>query len=298
MDFSQARDSIRPKFHDMFLDMIDAAPMSIVIADSSAHIEYVNSHFSKLTGYGFDEALGSNPSILKSGQTPPGVYHDLWSHLLRGESWKGEFINRKKDGGIYIEIASIFPVIDKEGAVHYVAFKIDGTEQKKLQELVNLDPLTNLFNRFYLSNRLQTELDAASAEGKPFSLIFIDLDRFKGINDQYGHQAGDEALLSASRLLRAAVPTEGWIARYGGDEFVVCLPGMDSSAARAVAERLRADFSGAIIDCCGSRVEISCSIGMHTLNPGSEAINPEALMHLADQKMYEAKIKGGNKVSP
>lgn len=263
MDFSQARDSIRPKFHDMFLDMIDAAPMSIVIADSSAHIEYVNSHFSKLTGYSFDEALGSNPSILKSGQTPPGVYHDLWSHLLRGESWKGEFINRKKDGGIYIEIASIFPVIDKEGAVHYVAFKIDGTEQKKLQELVNLDPLTNLFNRFYLSNRLQTELDAASAEGKPFSLIFIDLDRFKGINDQYGHQAGDEALLSASRLLRAAVPTEAgspataemslssacpaWTARPRGRSPRGCAPTFQAPSSTAAAAALRYPAASACI---------------------------------------------------
>ena len=297
MNLKTTRDDIKAKFHDIFTAMIDSAPMSIVITDSKARIEYVNSYFTQLTGYSFEEALGRNPRILQSGQTPSEVYSELWSQLLQGGSWKGEFINLKKNGDIYVEIASIFPIKDKMGQLHYAAFKIDGTEQKKIQDLVNLDPLTSLFNRFYLDQRLQTDLDTCFEDNNPLSLIFLDLDRFKKVNDLRGHPTGDQVLRSVARLLRANIRSQdGWIARYGGDEFVICLPAIDADTAHRIAERLRLVLAGEPLDCEGTDVRISCSIGVHTVTRGSEENTPEDLMKAADYKMYLAKERGRNTV--
>ena len=297
MNLKTTRDDIKAKFHDIFMEMIESAPMSIVITDSKARIEYVNSYFTQLTGYSFEEALGRNPRILQSGQTPSEVYSELWSQLLQGGSWKGEFINLKKNGDIYVEIASIFPIKDKMGQLHYAAFKIDGTEQKKIQDLVNLDPLTSLFNRFYLDQRLQTDLDTCFEDNNPLSLIFLDLDRFKKVNDLRGHPTGDQVLRSVARLLRANIRSQdGWIARYGGDEFVICLPAIDADTAHRIAERLRLVLAGEALDCEGTDVRISCSIGVHTVTRGSEENTPEDLMKAADYKMYLAKERGRNLV--
>lgn len=297
MNLKATRDDIKAKFHDIFMEMIESAPMSIVITDSKARIEYVNSYFTQLTGYSFEEALGRNPRILQSGQTPSEVYSELWSQLLQGGSWKGEFINLKENGDIYIEIASIFPIKDKMGQLHYAAFKIDGTEQKKIQDLVNLDPLTSLFNRFYLDQRLQTDLDTCFEDNNPLSLIFLDLDRFKKVNDLRGHPTGDQVLRSVARLLRANIRSQdGWIARYGGDEFVICLPAIDADTAHKIAERLRLVLAGEPLDCEGTDVRISCSIGVHTVTRGSEENTPEDLMKAADYKMYLAKERGRNTV--
>lgn len=297
MNFDATRDDIKAKFLDIFMAMIDNAPMSIVITDSNANIEYVNPYFTQLTGYSFNEALGNNPRLLQSGQTPSEVYGDLWSRLLQGESWKGEFINLKENGNIYIEIASIFPIKDKLGQLHYAAFKIDGTEQRKIQDLVNLDPLTNLFSRFYLNKRLQTDLSACFENDKPLSLIFLDLDRFKRINDLHGHPAGDQVLHAVAKLLRANIRSQdGWIARYGGDEFVICLPATSSDTAHRIAERLRLVLASQPLDCGGTDVHISCSIGVHTVTRASEGNTPEELMKAADKKMYMAKGQGRNTV--
>lgn len=295
MNHDLTRDDIKAGFHDIFMEMIDSAPMSIVITDSDAKIEYVNAYFTQLTGYSFDEALGSTPSILKSGQTPPGVYIELWSRLQRGESWKGEFINLKENGDIYVEVASIFPVKDKKGRLHYAAFKIDGTEQKKIQDLVNLDPLTSLFNRFYLNQRLETDLNACFADDTPLSLIFLDLDRFKKVNDQHGHSTGDQVLRAVGKLLRANIHSQdGWIARYGGDEFVVCLPAINADTAHTIAERLRLVLAGEPLHFKDEDVPVSCSIGVHTVTRASKANTPEDLMRAADMKMYMAKEHGRN----
>lgn len=297
MNLKATRDDIKAKFHDIFMEMIESAPMSIVITDSNAKIEYVNSYFTQLTGYSFDKAVGNNPRILQSGQTSPEVYGELWSQLLQGGSWKGEFINLKENGDIYIEIASIFPIKDKMGQLHYAAFKIDGTEQKKIQDLVNLDPLTCLFNRLYLDQRLQTDLDTCFEDNNPLSLIFLDLDRFKKVNDLHGHPTGDQVLRSVARLLRANIRSQdGWIARYGGDEFVICLPAIDADTAHRIAERLRLVLAGEPLDCEGTDVSISCSIGVHTVTRRSEENTPEDLMKAADHKMYLAKERGRNLV--
>ena len=297
MNLKATHDDIKAKFHDIFMEMIDSAPMSIVITDSKARIEYVNSYFTQLTGYSFDEAVGNNPRILQSGQTSPEVYGELWSQLLQGGSWKGEFINLKENGDIYIEIASIFPIKDKMGQLHYAAFKIDGTEQKKIQDLVNLDPLTSLYNRLYLDQRLQTDLDTCFEDNNPLSLIFLDLDRFKKVNDLHGHPTGDQVLRSVARLLRANIRSQdGWIARYGGDEFVICLPAIDADTAHRIAERLRLVLAGEPLDCEGTDVRISCSIGVHTVTRRSEENTPEDLMKAADHKMYLAKERGRNTV--
>lgn len=297
MSLDESRKMIKEKFHDMFMDMIDSAPMSIVIVDDQSKIEYVNSYFSQLTGYSFDEALGQNPSLLKTGQTPPAVYKELWAHLKEGKSWKGEFVNKKKNGETYIEIASIFPVFDKNGSLHYFAFKIDGTEQKQMQVLVNVDPLTTLHNRFYLNKSLQSDLDNCIQHHQPMSVLFIDLDYFKQVNDLHGHAIGDQLLRAVGEMMRAHIRTEdGWVARYGGDEFVVCLPGIESDVAYTIAERLRYMLDSQPIRCEGIDISISCSIGVHTASGEDEPCTADDLVRAADKKLYLAKKSGRNLV--
>ena len=155
--------------------------------------------------------------------------------------------------------------------------------------------LGDLFNRFYLDQRLQTDLDTCFEDNNPLSLIFLDLDRFKKVNDLRGHPTGDQVLRSVARLLRANIRSQdGWIARYGGDEFVICLPAIDTDTAHRIAERLRLVLASQPLDCGGTDVYISCSIGVHTVTRRSEENTLEDLMKAADKKMYMAKGQGRN----
>ncbi len=166
-----------------------------------------------------------------------------------------------------------------------------------LSSLILRDTLTGLYNRRYIDEFLPAAMSAAYSRGQPLSLIFTDIDHFKFVNDRYGHITGDLVLQHVAQLLKNKIRrTDSWVARYGGDEFVICLPGVDNSAARRIANRLRVAVMVERFPLGESAVSLTCSFGVHTLEKGDSHLTALMLLHQVDEKLYLAKHAGKNTV--
>ena len=275
------------------------SPTSIVITDVNATIQYVNPYFEEESGYSAAEAVGQNPRILNSGLTDKSVFEDMWHHLVAGEPWTGELINRRKSGEIYWEEARIAPVKNEQGiTTHYVAVNMDITEQKQTHEriayLAHHDLLTNLPNRLLFFDRVTQSLALAKRQGCPLAVLFIDLDKFKPINDNFGHAVGDWVLQQVALRITASVRTSDTVGRIGGDEFVVLLPNVsDATNAIRIAEKVRHTLSQPL-PYQEHQFEISASIGVAL--SAEQGSTVEALTAHADCAMYHAKEGGRNAV--
>jgi diguanylate cyclase (GGDEF)-like protein/PAS domain S-box-containing protein len=275
---------------------VEQSSNSIVITDLRARIEYANRAFLDITGYTLEEALGQNPAILKSGKTPDTVYQEMWARLSQGHAWQGEFINRRKDGTEYVEAVRISPVKQASGEVtHYLAIKEDITQRKvaeqQIHRLAYFDTLTGLPNRQLLTDRFAQALSLAKRQGSPLTLMFIDLDHFKHVNDTLGHPAGDQLLIETTRRLSASVRTEDTLSRQGGDEFVLLLPNCGPVQAAQVAEKLMTSHAESVrIE--GHDVTVTLSIGI-ALYP-NDGTDFNSLSKAADVAMYRAKEEGRN----
>lgn len=410
---------------------VEQSPLSVIITDPHGVIQYVNPRFTEVTGYAAAEVIGHNPRILRSGLTAKSVYQTMWQALARGETWSGEFVNRRQDGGLFCEEAHIAPVFDESGIItQYVAVKLDISERKRTQEELRLseerhrmladnatdviwtmdlaghftyvspsvaklrgytaaevmqqtihevltpesaaiamdglgraleavrtgapfpayrgeleqpckdgstvwtevttsgiyneagefvgllgvtrdiserkqaeerithlaqhDPLTDLPNRALFTDRLQQALKCAEREGERLALMFMDLDRFKPVNDTYGHAVGDQLLQEAALRMRKCIRASDTVGRIGGDEFVVLLPKLAGErVARQVAEKLRSALAEPFL-LAGHSLNISSSIGI-AIYP-DHAQNERELSHCADVAMYDANQKGRNTV--
>ncbi len=275
---------------------IEAAAESVVITTPEGVIEYVNPAFSRLTGYGAEEVLGKTPKVLKSGLQGPEFYRRLWSTIRNGEVWRGELVNRRRDGSLYTESMAIAPVKDDKGGIHrFVAIKHDVSERKdleaRLERLAHFDPLTALPNRALFLDRLERCLADARRYGDSVGLLFIDLDGFKAVNDSLGHSEGDKLLRQVAERLRGCLREADTVARLGGDEFTVITrlgSGEDAEVvARKVLDALAPNFD------LGNRPwRIGASIGI-SLCP-EDACDATELMQHADNAMYQVKRDGKN----
>ena len=269
----------------------------ILITDADNHIVDVNPAFTRLTGYTAEELQGRNPKVLASGETRAETYRDLWHALQATGHWQGELWNRHKEGRVFPKLVSISTVRGRAGAIeYYIANYADLSEQKateaRIRHQAHHDALTGLDNRLSLTLRLEQYLAEAQPNAEEMTLMFIDLDRFKAINDSLGHQVGDKLLVAVAGRLRECVRESDLVARQGGDEFVVALFGPGTArAASAVAGKIIARL-GEPYDIDGQRVKTSASIGI-SLYPrdGDSATD---LMRRADTAMYRAKSAGRN----
>ncbi|MBK1663335.1 GGDEF domain-containing protein [Rhodospirillum rubrum] len=274
---------------------VEQSSASIVITDADGLIEYANPAFTKISGYTAQEAIGRRPSILKSGLVPAETYRALWQTITNGGEWRGEFHNRRKDGTLYWEMASISPIRDARGQItNFVAVKDDVTERKaiesELYHRANYDALTGLPNRQLLLDRVSTALDLARRHDRRVAVMFMDIDRFKQINDSMGHAAGDVLLKQAASRLAAVLRPQDTLGRLGGDEFLVVAPGLRwESEATALASRLL-DVARRPFTIDGREVYVSVSIGV-SLGP-VDGTTAQALMRNADAAMYLAKGGG------
>ena len=275
------------------------SPTSIVITDVNGIIQYVNPYFVEESGYSAAEAIGQNPRILNSGLTDKSVFEDMWHHLVAGEPWTGELINRRKSGEIYWEEARIAPVKNEQGVTsHYVAVKMDITEQKQTHEriayLAHHDLLTNLPNRLLFFDRVNQSLAQAQRQGSRLAVMYIDLDKFKPINDSCGHAAGDYVLQQVAQRMESCVRHSDTVGRIGGDEFVVLLPDITApERVIQVAEKIRQTLKKPIE--FGDRFfEISSSIGIALYPDHGDTVDQLALC--ADCAMYQAKESGRDRV--
>jgi len=286
----------------------EQSPASIVITDIEGKIEYVNPRFTQVTGYRLEEAVGKNPRILRTDQTPRETHEELWRTITAGKEWRGEFVNRKKNGELYYESASISPIIDAYGVTtHYVAVKEDITERKKAEAKIQLlqaelreqairDPLTGLYNRRYLYETLGRELARAERENYPISFVVIDIDHFKDVNDKFGHDAGDAILQKLSSQLMSQTRYGDIVCRYGGEEFLAILLNVTAEVAYQITERWRLSFLGStlLLDHygAGAKATISCGISEFPIHGKTD----KELITRADKAMYQAKATGRNRV--
>lgn len=166
-----------------------------------------------------------------------------------------------------------------------------------VDELVLRDEMTGLFNRRFIDKRLPKELDKACRSGGSLSIVFIDIDRFKKINDTYGHLAGDEIIRGVAQLIRSSTRWEDiWAARYGGDEFLICFPGLDNRQAKKAAERMRASIEQEEFRAGGETLTATCSFGVKTVTGSECHISANDLIDQADKNLYLAKCLGRNRV--
>ena len=294
-DISQ-RKQAEKKIHTLS-QAVEQSPVSVILTDINGNIEYVNSAFERSTGYSAEEVNGKNPGLLKSGNTPKSHYQELWKTINSGQLWQGELQNRRKNGEVFLEHASIAPIIDKSGNMtHFLAVKEDITLQKQQEDKIihqaNYDSLTDLPNRFLAQDRLSQLIKDAQRDKKHAALLFLDLDDFKKINDTMSHEVGDKLLVQAARRLRDSVRDGDTVSRLGGDEFIVLMGNISTvEETYPVAQKLLESFNAAfLLD--NRELTVTVSIGV-AIYP-DDGKTPAELLRNADTALYKSKAEGRN----
>lgn len=269
----------------------------VLIVNADNKIVYVNQAFVSVSGYEAEEALGRTPAFLQSGRQDKAFYTDMWRQLTATDHWQGEVWDKHKSGDVYPILLSLSAIRDSTGAVtHYVGVQSDISILKRyetqLQHQANHDALTQLPNRILFGTQLEAALARARRSGRNLALLFLDLDRFKIINDTLGHGVGDELLRGVSNRLRQCIRETDMVARLGGDEFVILLDLLESGqAAEQVAQKILREFT-ASFNINGQELFISVSIGISTFPDDGDDI--QTLFKCADSAMYTAKASGRN----
>lgn len=277
--------------------VFDSSGEAIMITDKENCIVEVNPAFTQLTGYTLEEVKGRNPKFLSADPENCELYQSMWQSIRERDFWQGELLDRNKQGHVYPKLLSISVVRNIYNDIDFFIGSFTDISERKaaekhISELALYDNLTGLCNRFNLQIRLDQALVTAKREQKLVAVLFIDMDRFKTINDTLGHAAGDELLIEVANRLRSNVRDSDIVARWGGDEFVVVLNDVESSAAVArVADKIVKSL-GCPYLIKKNRLHSSPSIGI-ALFPNDGA-NSEALMKYADMAMYHAKDQGRN----
>jgi len=279
--------------------VFEHSAQAILVTDAQTRIVAVNPAFTTITGYAADEAIGEKPGRFSSGRHDRAFYAALCEKLNATDHWNGELWNRRRNGEEYPIGLSINAVRDREtGAVsHYVAIFSDISEQKasaaRIEHLAYHDPLTGLPNRYALNAHLEQALADARRNPQGLALMFIDLDRFKSINDSLGHDVGDQLLITVARRIRESVRESDTVARLGGDEFVVVTKGLATGMEDAahIAEKIIANL-GQPLHLAGHVLYTTPSIGI-ALYP-EDGATVQTLTKNADIAMYHAKESGRN----
>lgn len=271
---------------------------SIIITDAAGTMLEVNDTFVRITGYSRNEAIGKNPRILQSGRQSREFYVTMWKSLLETGQWSGEIWNRRKDGTLYIGMMTIGAVKNSnELTQYYVALFTDITQMKEhewwLEHIAHYDPLTTLPNRVLLADRLRQAMIHSQRNHQILAVVFIDLDGFKAINDEHGHDAGDEFLIAIAKRMKKVIREGDSLARFGGDEFVAIISNLERpNDCEPLLMRLLQDIAKPI-QINKINLQVSGSIGV-AFYPQS-ASEADQLIRQADQAMYAAKQAGKNR---
>lgn len=294
------RDITERKTADLGLHLadtvFDSTREGLMVTDSAQRIVRINPAFSEITGYSAADVLDQTPALLRSGRHDSAFYAAMWDSINISGHWQGEVWNRRKNSEIYPQLISIDVIRDHTGRVcNYVAVLTDlsklRSSQLELDFLAHHDPLTRLPNRLLLLSRLQHGIELAQRDGTHLALLMLDLDRFKDINDSFGHLVGDELLqLVATRLVKQ-VRTIDTVGRFGGDEFSVL---MEDVAGAEQAARVANDIIRVLSEpyglSSGVEVRIGASVGI-SIYPDN-GLTPELMLQQADSALYQAKIEG------
>lgn len=268
------------------------------ILDASLRIAAVNRAFTEITGYSPPEMVGQMPLFLRASRTPPGTYASIWDALNASGHWEGELWNRRKSGELFLQ-RLIINTIDGGGIEpsRYVGVFTDITELRRkdehLQHLAFYDALTDLPNRLLLQDRLQHALERAGRERRRLAVLFVDLDRFKAVNDNFGHEIGDVLLQNVARRLKGSVRSMDTVARLGGDEFIIVLEEVEDARDCARVAATIVNVMDQPVELDGRSVVVGASVGI-ALYP-DDASSASDLIRRADAAMYLAKARGGGR---
>lgn len=268
---------------------------TVTITDISGTITYINEAFTQHTGYSKKEALGQTLRLLKSGSHDKVFYEKLWKTILGGETFRGTIINRKKNGDLYYEDKTITPFRnEQENIVGFITTGKDVTHETLLNEeikrIATIDNLTGIYNRHKFEELFTLEAERARRFSLPLSLLLIDIDHFKAVNDNYGHDAGDEVLKQLANIVQENIRKLDIFARWGGEEFLVLCPSTDLEKIQILANKLRLavdNFRFPKVD------NLTISIGISTFMKTDSFSD---LFKRADQGLYSAKENGRNQV--
>jgi diguanylate cyclase (GGDEF)-like protein/PAS domain S-box-containing protein len=269
---------------------------AVSVLDRNFDFVSVNPAFSRMTGYGDIEVIGRNANLLDSAQHDPGFYTEVRTQLQRHGRWSGEMWQQRKDGDEFLCAYECSAVLDGNGQhAMYVVVLSDITDQKRAEQelryLANYDTLTNLPNRTMLAERLSRAIVRARRQDDTIAVLFLDLDRFKDINDSLGHAAGDRILRATAVRLQETVGPQHTVARLGGDEFTVVLENLESpEQADKVAREILTAFEAPLLIDDRQEVAISPSIGISVYPLNAQV--PTELLKQADTAMYQAKAAG------
>ncbi|MCU7934407.1 MAG: EAL domain-containing protein [Candidatus Thiodiazotropha sp. (ex Dulcina madagascariensis)] len=269
----------------------------VMVVDAEGRIQAVNRAFSTITGYAEQEVLGRNPRILKSDQHDDAFYEELWHQVIEKGHWEGEIWNRRKNGQIYPELLRIASVKRSNGEVTaYVATFSDATEKRRheqqLRKLAYNDTLTGLHNRTAFLETFEHVLAHAQRRHFRCALLYLDLDRFKKINDTLGHEVGDKVLVESAKRLQQGIRSEDEVARLGGDEFIIMLEDIRDQDTPARVARKIISLLGQPITLDPHLLHVTASVGIAVFPEDGGDVT--TLLKNADAAMYMAKREGRN----
>ncbi|MCP5370758.1 MAG: EAL domain-containing protein [Hyphomicrobiales bacterium] len=276
---------------------VEQSPVLVMITNTAGDVEYVNPKYEETTGYSRAEVVGRTSDLLTLGHTSPEEYKAMWKAISSGREWRGELYNKKKNGEYFWSAQSVSPVRSPEGEItHFVSVGEDVTARKFYEERIlrqsQYDSLTNLPNRTLLFDRLARAQTRALRDGRSLALMFVDLDRFKMVNDSLGHDIGDKVLKEVAERLSHFVGATDTIARLGSDEFVIVLADLQdryqvAPVVSGIIESLARPFH--VTD---TEVHLHCSIGVAVFPEDGE--DHYTLLKNADTAMHRAKELGGH----
>ncbi|GEM_PF-453111 len=275
---------------EKYIQIIDT---HVIISSTDLHgiITEVSKAFCEISGYTKEELIGKSHNIVRHPDIPSSIYKEMWDTLKKGISWSGEIKNRRKDGSDYWIETIIEPRYNEEyQMVGYTAIRHDITDKKRVEELSITDRLTGLYNRLKLDELFASYLSIAKRHKTPFSIILLDIDKFKSVNDTYGHQVGDSLLQEIAKLLKTNVRFEDAVGRWGGEEFLILLPNSDLESTRLLAEKLRTIIETQNFSYVGNR---TASFGIATYHENDDE---KSMTARADAALYLAKENGRNLV--
>ncbi|MCW8945408.1 MAG: diguanylate cyclase [Sedimenticola sp.] len=276
------------------------SPVLTVITTPEGVIEYVSPIVEAITGYSVEEVIGKTPRLFKSGRTNPSVYESLWKAIKNKQPWQGEIENKRKDGVFYWEYISIAPVLNDRGEVlAFVGSSMDITQRKQMEsqllELASTDSLTGVSNRRHFLEVVESHLAESERYKSPLSLMIIDIDKFKHLNDSGGHALGDEVIKQFTQICEQTIRNVDILGRLGGDEFAILLPETNAEKALILAERLKDAISAFKIHYEQNTLQITVSIGLSTYQNNEETQDTvQSLLARADEGLYTAKRGGRN----
>lgn len=276
---------------------IEQSGSSVIITNVDGVVEYVNLQFSHVTGYAADEIVGRKFNAIRSGRTSQEQYRSMWETIMQGAVWEGELMNKRKNGELYWERVSISPVRDEQGVItHFIGLQHDISERKMLEEQLNFytyyDELTQLPNRTLLFQRFAQVSVASRRSGTLLALLSLDISRFKLINDSLGHRIGDQVLRTVGRRLNEVARGQDTVARYGGDEFVILLSGVQHIDDVSTITQRIIDAVARPMTVEGHELRLSLHVGISVMPRDGDDL--DTLLRNAVTALHHASHEGRN----